>query len=181
MMRRECRSRQKHGFNVELLERGKLRDLFSLNAPCAILNHDAAEVNPRKLTQSLVRTAQRKGPKVFAHTTISGYRRQGKRSLLTTEDGFQIQARHVVFATGYESQQFLKQKAVRLVSSYGIASTPRTKFPASFERPVIWNRRDLTYTCALPRIPDLWRVVKTLILWTRSSGTVYCRRRLRLW
>jgi len=139
MMRRECRSRQRYGFNVELLERKELHELFSLNAPCAILNHDAAEVNPRKLTQALVRSAQRKGLKVFCHTTVNSYRRQGKRSFLTTQDGFQIEARHVVFATGYESQQFLRQNAVRLVSSYAIASTPVTKFPKGFQRPVIWE------------------------------------------
>lgn len=139
MMRREFRSRQKHGFKVELLERRRLRESFSLHAPCAILNHDAAEVNPRKLTQALVRSAQRKGMKVFCHTTVNSYRRQGKLSFLTTEDGIEIQAQHVVFATGYESQQFLKQKAVRLVSSYAIASTPATKFPKNFERPVIWE------------------------------------------
>ena len=128
MMRREYECRQKHGFNVEFLERSRLRKLFSLSAPCAILNLDAAEVNPRKLTLALVRGAQRRGLKVFCHTKVNTYRRQKKVSFLTTEDGFQIRARHVVFATGYESQQFLKQKAVQLVSSYAITSQAGTNF-----------------------------------------------------
>lgn len=139
MMQREYKCRRNHGLNVDFLERTKLRKLFSLGAPCAILNHDAAEVNPRKLTLALVRSAQEKGLKVFSHTKVNAYRRQGKVSFLTTEDGFQIRARHVVFATGYESQQFLKQKAVQLVSSYAIASTSGTKFPKSYPRPVIWE------------------------------------------
>jgi glycine/D-amino acid oxidase-like deaminating enzyme len=139
MMRRECKARQKHKFNVELLERNELHRLFSLDAPCAILNYDAAEVNPRKLTLALVRSAQRKGLKVFSHTKVNAYLRQRKECFLTTDDDFQIRAGHVVSATGYESQQFLKQKAVKLVSSYAIASTPGTKFPKSCERPVIWE------------------------------------------
>src|ERR1700684_42677 len=139
MMRRECECRHKHRFNVELLERRKLRELFSLDAPCAILNHDAAEVNPRKLTQALIRNALRNGLGVFSHTTATIYRRRGKRSFLITKDGYQIEARHVVFATGYETQQFLTQKTVRLLSSYAIASTAHTKFPKNFQRPVIWE------------------------------------------
>jgi glycine/D-amino acid oxidase-like deaminating enzyme len=139
MMRRECRARQKHKFNVELLERSALRRKFSLDAPCAILNHDAAEVNPRKLTLALVRSAQRKGLRVFSHSKVKDYSRRGKQSLLTTEDNFQVRARHVIFATGYESQQFLKQKTVHLVSSYAIASAPGRNFPKDYQRPVIWE------------------------------------------
>jgi glycine/D-amino acid oxidase-like deaminating enzyme len=44
-----------------------------------------------------------------------------------------------VFATGYETQQFLKQKGVHLASSYAIASTAGTKFPKGREWPVIWE------------------------------------------
>jgi glycine/D-amino acid oxidase-like deaminating enzyme len=65
MMRRECKATQRHKFNVELLDRRALRTEFSLDAPRAILSHDAAEVNPRKLTLALVRSAQRKGLRFF--------------------------------------------------------------------------------------------------------------------
>jgi glycine/D-amino acid oxidase-like deaminating enzyme len=44
-----------------------------------------------------------------------------------------------VFATGYETQQFLKQKTVRLASSYAIASNANTKFIRGLECPVIWE------------------------------------------
>jgi glycine/D-amino acid oxidase-like deaminating enzyme len=139
LLERECKSRRRNKFRVKLLQKSQLATLFSLDAPCAILNENAAEVNPLKLTLALVRCAQKKGLKVFVHTKVKTYRRQGKESVLTTDDNVQIRARHVVFATGYESQQFLKQKTVRLVSSYAIASTPGMKFPKDYERPVIWE------------------------------------------
>jgi glycine/D-amino acid oxidase-like deaminating enzyme len=138
-LERECKTRQKNGFNVKLLRKRELSTLFSLEAPCAILNEDAAEVNPLKLTLALVRCAQKKGLRVFIHTKVKTYCRQNEESVLTTDDDVQVRARHVVFATGYETQQFLKQKTVRLVSSYAIASTPGIKFPKGYERPVIWE------------------------------------------
>jgi glycine/D-amino acid oxidase-like deaminating enzyme len=59
--------------------------------------------------------------------------------VLTTDDDFHIRAGHVVFATGYETQQFLKQKRVRLASSFAIASSAGTKFSKGREWPVIWE------------------------------------------
>jgi len=139
LLERECKTRQKYNFNVTLLQKRQLARLFSLDAPCAILNEEAAEVNPLKLTLALVRCTQKKGLRAFIHTKVKTYRRQGKESVLTTDDNVQVRARHVVLATGYESQQFLKQKTVCLVSSYAIASVPGMKFPKGYERPVIWE------------------------------------------
>jgi glycine/D-amino acid oxidase-like deaminating enzyme len=139
LLEREYKTRLKNKFKVKLLQKRQLAETFSLDAPCAILNEEAAEVNPLKLTLALVRCAQRKGLRVFIHTKVKTYRRQGKVSVLTTDDNIQVRARHVVFATGYESQQVLKQNSVRLVSSYAIASAPGMKFPKGYERPVIWE------------------------------------------
>jgi hypothetical protein len=49
-VRRECETRQKHDFKVELLMPGELARRYSLRAPCAILTRQAAEVNPLKLS-----------------------------------------------------------------------------------------------------------------------------------
>ena len=129
IVRRECETRQKHNFEVELLTRGELAKSYSLHAPCAILTRQAAEVNPLKLTLALIRSAQKRGLKVFSHTAVKSYQRTGKESVLTTGDDFHIRARHVVFATGYETQQFLEQKAVHLASSYAIAFKCSYKIP----------------------------------------------------
>lgn len=98
MMEREFKTRQKHRLAVEFLQRGDVLSLFSLDAPCAILNRDAADVNPVnvnpvKLTLVLIRSARKKGLQVFSHTKVKSYGRQGKECVLTTEDGLQIRAR----------------------------------------------------------------------------------------
>jgi glycine/D-amino acid oxidase-like deaminating enzyme len=139
MLQRECSVRRKNHFNCRMLSRAELGAKFSLQAPCAILNEDAAEVNPLKLTAALIRSAQKKGLRVFIHTTVKSYRRRGNKSILTTGTRHTIRACHVVFASGYETQQRLKQKTVRLVSSFAIASAPHMKFPGNYPHPVIWE------------------------------------------
>jgi glycine/D-amino acid oxidase-like deaminating enzyme len=136
IVQRECRARQKRRFEVELLSSSELAKSYSIRAPCAILTREAAEVNPLKLTLALIRSSQKKGLKVFSRSIVKDYRREGKQSVLTTADGFQVRARHVVFATGYETQQILHQKEVHLASSYAIASTAGTKFPKGL---VLWE------------------------------------------
>ena len=70
-------SRQKYGFRVRLLQRNELAQTFLLHAPCAIVNEDAAEINPLRLTFALIRGAEKKGLKICDHTKVKDYRRRG--------------------------------------------------------------------------------------------------------
>jgi glycine/D-amino acid oxidase-like deaminating enzyme len=141
LLEREYKIRKENKFDVKFLRQRRLAKLFSLDAPCAILNEDAAEVDPLKLTLALVRDAQKKGLRVYIHTRVKKYRRRGRGSVLTTDSNLQIRAQHVVFATGYETQEILRQRTVRLVSSYAIASKPGMNFPKGYRHPVIWETK----------------------------------------
>jgi glycine/D-amino acid oxidase-like deaminating enzyme len=107
---------------------------------------------------------------------MQSYRRERKESVLTARDGFQIRARHVVFATGYETQQFLKQKSVHLASSYAIASNAGTKFPKGRECPVIWeSARPYLYVCTTVDGRIVAGGEKMLISSMRQSGMACSR------
>ena len=138
LLEREYAVRKKYKFRVKLIWRDELATKYSLNSPCAILNEGAAEVNPLKLTQALVQRARKKGLRVFVGTRVTSYRPEGRESILITENGFEVRANHVVFATGYETQQFLKQPSVKLKSSYAIASKPM-RLRSKDRFPVIWE------------------------------------------
>jgi glycine/D-amino acid oxidase-like deaminating enzyme len=156
MLRREFRTRKRYGFDVSFLDRKELFRTFGLKAPCAILNEQAAEVDPVKLTMALIRSAESNGLRVFARTVGESYQHHPGGAIVTTETGFKIQARHVIFATGYETQLLLRQKDVQLVSSFAIASQPNVKFAAGQERPVIWeSARPYLYV----RTTDDFRIV----------------------
>jgi glycine/D-amino acid oxidase-like deaminating enzyme len=58
---------------------------------------------------------------------------------LQTNRGCKICASHAVFATGYEAQDFLPKRVVKLKSTYALASEPLTEFPGWWDRCLIWE------------------------------------------
>ena len=58
---------------------------------------------------------------------------------LETDRRCSVMAKHAVFATGYESQEFLPHHIVKLRSTYALASEPLEEFPGWWERCLIWE------------------------------------------
>jgi len=59
--------------------------------------------------------------------------------VLHTGPGFRIKGRRVVFATGYESQQYLKQNVGALKSTFALISEPFDSFEGWPDRSLIWE------------------------------------------
>jgi glycine/D-amino acid oxidase-like deaminating enzyme len=87
----------------------------------------------------LLRDSTRKGLGVFDRTVAKAIRYQKRRVIVETDRGSRITARKVVFATGYESQQFLRQNAGALHSTFVAITEPIAPFPEWPERWLIWE------------------------------------------
>ncbi len=135
----EYKARKQMGIDLEFVEGATLEKEFQLAYPAALLSQVAAQVDPFALTHCLLSRAAKKGLRVFEQTEIECYEHdelEKKRFLerlsnpepieLTTTTGLTITAKRVIFATGYESQQYLKQQVVNLHSSYALVSQPLT-------------------------------------------------------
>jgi glycine/D-amino acid oxidase-like deaminating enzyme len=59
--------------------------------------------------------------------------------ILNTDRGFSITAHRIVFATGYESQQYLRHRIGRLHSTFAMVTEPVEPFPHWPERCLIWE------------------------------------------
>lgn len=123
MLQKECALLREAGFNADYLEQQELKEKFSLDNEAAIICHEAAEVDPYKFTHELMRHAMLNGAKVYTHTEVTGHKQKKNKTILKTKNAA-VTAKHVVFATGYESVNYLKQDIVDLKSSYVIASKP---------------------------------------------------------
>jgi glycine/D-amino acid oxidase-like deaminating enzyme len=116
--------RRRHGFPVRWLSRADLATQFDLTAPAAILSTVAARIDPYRLASRLLRRIQRRGTRVFDRTQVRRIATRGRRVALTTEHGLTIDAGHVVVASGYEAQRWLRQRVARNRSSYAYMSDP---------------------------------------------------------
>ncbi len=132
----EFLARKQMGIKLEFVDATTLKREFQLERPAALLSEVAAQVDPYCLTHQLIRHAASQGLHVYENTEVTYFESDVERKKflgnlrstdpikLSTAQGFSITAKRVIFATGYESQQYLSQKVANLNSSYAFVSSP---------------------------------------------------------
>jgi len=110
--------RARHGFDMEWLEPGPLRERYGIDAPCAIVSHLAARIDPYRMAYRLFLRMEKQGAQVFDRTVIDRIETTSRGVTLKTTDDHSIDAKHVVLAAGYATQQWLKKSVADNRSSY---------------------------------------------------------------
>ena len=126
-VREEYELRLKHGFDVQWLDSGSLKERYGIKAPGAILTKLAARADPYRMASRLLLRLAERGGRIFDRTVIETIEPTSKRVTLRTTEGYRIQAKHVVMAAGYASQRWLKQKVAKNRSSYAFITDPIEK------------------------------------------------------
>lgn len=121
---REFALREAEGFDVEWLDAARLRTRYGISSPAGILNRPAAGIDPYRLTYRLLQQLQRDGAHVFDRTEVTDLRARSRDVLLTTKEGLEVRAGHVVVAAGYASQRWLPGRVARNRSSYAFVTDP---------------------------------------------------------
>jgi glycine/D-amino acid oxidase-like deaminating enzyme len=138
-LRDEYACRARLGFDVDYLEPRELEERFGLEGPGAILSRGNAQVDPFRLTHHLLGRLTSKGLRIHDRTGVIGFERERGRLSLVTDRGARVRTRKVVFATGYESQQFLKQRVGSLKTTFAVASEPLESLDGWPERCLLWE------------------------------------------
>jgi glycine/D-amino acid oxidase-like deaminating enzyme len=137
-LRQECDARAQIGLRSRFIQSAVLRDIASLDAPCAIATAGNGEADPVRLVGGLWRSALSRGARLHAAVEIREV--QAKRSgvRLATADGQEIEARFAVFATGYELMPFIPDTGHRISSTWAIATAaqPDRLWPS---RALVWE------------------------------------------
>ncbi len=138
-LKKEYALRRRHGFRLDLLDQDAIASLFSFSAPAALLTKDAAQFDPYLLTHHVLSAAISQGLRVFDRTEVTTVESGDDSVLLHTDAGARVRATRAVFATGFESQQYLKRKVVSLESTYAIVTEPLTHFTGWHDQCLIWE------------------------------------------
>ncbi|MEO6542249.1 MAG: FAD-dependent oxidoreductase [Ferruginibacter sp.] len=135
--------RKEQGFKVQYLEEAAVKKQFGFNAPGAILSAVGAQTNAYLFTHALLQFAKEKGLKIFDRTPISKIEHHKNGVTLTTENGFTVKTKKLVYATGYEAVEFLDKKIVDLHSTYACTSEQANEKEKFWKDDVlIWNTAD---------------------------------------
>jgi glycine/D-amino acid oxidase-like deaminating enzyme len=140
-LRAECEARRSIGIDVELLDERAVRERFPFSRPAALWSAKAMEVDPYRLTHCLMRRAVGRGLEAFSGTEVKEYEPSDDGAILHIANGPEVRARHVVFATGYETPQFLGRDvcACTLKSTYALVSEPLAHPEGWPQRCLIWE------------------------------------------
>ncbi|MCB0764972.1 MAG: FAD-binding oxidoreductase [Flavobacteriales bacterium] len=142
-LRKEAELRTAHGFSVELLDSTGLSELLGIRKSGALVSRIAAEVDPYALTHALMQRVIADGGAVYDRTRMETFDRDGEHHRITTTEGHVIHAKHLIMATGYDSQQYLSEPVAELDSTYAVVST-------RMDREILWADNCLIWETATP-------------------------------
>jgi glycine/D-amino acid oxidase-like deaminating enzyme len=138
-LREEYETQHKLGFEVSYLEPKDLEQISSIRAPAAMISEGDAQVDPFRLTHLLLQSSSQRGARIHDRTEVKSVDPEGDRITIKTSDGVQVHAKRVVFASGFESHQYLKQNVGKLLSTFVLITEPLETFQGWPEQVLIWE------------------------------------------
>jgi glycine/D-amino acid oxidase-like deaminating enzyme len=142
-LRQEGAARQELGFALSVLSSAEIGARFPFTRPAGLLSESAAQLNPFELTRDLLVAAIERGARVRTGPGASLHAIEQHAGVQLCAAGGAVTARHVVLATGYESQVYLPAPVASLQSTYAIATWPGQPLET-------WDRRCLVWETARP-------------------------------
>jgi glycine/D-amino acid oxidase-like deaminating enzyme len=145
LLNKEYELLKKYNFPCEWLTEETIQNRYSFKKPAAISTLDDGEINPYIYTHGLIHKCAKRGVKVFEQTEIVGEKLEGEVATLYTNNKKSIKAKHVIFASGYESLEHKAEKNTTIESSYAVFTNQ-----LSDEQLAPWYKRSLIWETARP-------------------------------
>lgn len=139
-LRQEFDAREDAGFDVQWLDKRALADAYGLRAEAAICSKLGGEIDPYKLTRQIFAYLREQGVGIYERTEIVFSEKDGQK--LQTRAGRRIRARRAIFASGYKSQLYLKEKVVKLHSTYAFVTDPLPEEKLWLQKALWWDSAD---------------------------------------
>ncbi|MBK8465025.1 MAG: FAD-binding oxidoreductase [Chloracidobacterium sp.] len=142
-LRKEFAAREKHGFPVSWLESAGIEKRYGIEGTFGgILSLQGGSIDAFCLAHEILKFNKKRGLQVYDKTDLVKieHKRNGVR--ITTEYGNVIKARKVIYCTGFESTEMIKDKFVDLISTYAIVGEVSEDDHSHLSETVFWNTAD---------------------------------------
>lgn len=136
----EFAARKEIGIAIKKLNKEQVKKLTGMDAPAALYSETGAEMDAVRFTHGIFQDLLSKGCNVYDQTEIKEIRESRTGITLTSSNGNIISCKKIIFANGYESLDYLKEKVATLHSTYAIISKPLEKKQiSSLKKMMIWE------------------------------------------
>lgn len=134
----EARARKRAGLDCEFLGKRELAARYGIDRTGAILSPGAAVADPVALARGLLREARGRGVKIFAPCEVRDVM-ANRQGVVLDAGGWFVEAKAVVFCTGYEVLKGLPSRGVEITSSWAVSTAPQADYPAWLDETLVWE------------------------------------------
>ena len=140
-LRKEAEARRHAGFEVSFLPPRRIAEAYGIRGRSGLLSHGNLAADPRRLAHGFLRAAVARGTTVAWPVEIAKVTPRAAGVRADTADGRTIDARLLVFATGYELPVGVPRAGHSIASTWAIATRPQPRrlWPG---RCFIWEASD---------------------------------------
>ncbi len=135
----EFEMRNKHHLGVQWLSAAEVMTEYKIKCYGAILSDAAASVDAYKLTHELIKMNTARGLRVFDQTHLEKFELDKETPTITTANGNIISCKKVIFCSGYEATNMLKENIADLFYTYATVSERNINIPQKLNDTLIWD------------------------------------------
>ncbi len=138
----EAQARAEIGLDSAYLKPADLRERFGIDRTGALFSSGSAGADPARLAAGLLRRAQAKGAKVYSPVEVMQAASDPEGVTLLTDAGHAVRAKSVVFCCGYEFPEGVPTPGAEIISTWALATKPRTPCPTWLRDALVWEASD---------------------------------------
>lgn len=140
---KEFQAREKHGFPVSWLEPAEIEEKFGMMGTFGgILSAQGGSIDAFCLAHELLQYNQKRGLAIYDKTDLVTNEHTKSGARFMTEYGNVIKAKKVIYCTGFESVEMIKDKFVDLISTYAIVGEISEDDHSHLSETLFWNTAD---------------------------------------
>jgi glycine/D-amino acid oxidase-like deaminating enzyme len=141
-LKEEFTRRKTAGLPVKWLNAAQVKKEYSLVSFGAILSSKAASIDAYRLAHSLFHknSTRAKNPiRVFDQTPVKKITEGARSVTLELKNGHSVTCKQIVYCTGFQTTEILKEKVASLFDTYAVISEKDVLLPLKFHKTLFWN------------------------------------------
>lgn len=141
-LRTEFELRENHQLGVTWLNAAQVLKDYGIRCSGAILSETAASADAYKLAHELIALNVKRGMKVYDQTAIEKFDFATNGVTLHAENNSTISCDKLIFCSGFEAGELLKEKVASLFYTYACVSEMGIQLSPKLNRTLVWDTGD---------------------------------------
>lgn len=138
-LKTEFTKRNQYGLGVKWLNAAEIKKDYGIRCYGGILSEVAASVDAYRLAHELIAFNVSRGMKVYDQTVIKEVNRHEGQHQIVTDSGGMITCKKIVYCTGYEATEHLKEKTADVFYTYACVSEQGIEIPEKLHNTLVWD------------------------------------------